>query len=785
MTYKHLVFLFYILIIALSISGMDPENEGKIIEKIEIEGLSNYNKPEILSQLQSQEKTAFSYKILKDDIQRLYSTGFFSKIDWEIVNQGAGLKIIIRVTENEIVEEIFFEGFKEINADSLKNDFKLKANNSFNEFYLLSDLRLIKEKYKEKGYHFVESGYKTAKGLRGLLITYSVREGPYVKIRNVKIVGAKSFPPKTTFLFFTSDPILDLMTNQPSHWYSSQIYNESALSIDLVRIENFYRNEGWFDADAYIENISFTEDKSKVDITVNIREGNRYSIRKIILEGNTSITTQDITSSLKIKESSPYREIDIAKAIQSIKRRYGKLGMIDCDIETRVHYPQEGAVDITFSIHEGGKKYLETVNITGNHKTKDKVIRRALTIHPGELMDYEKIETSRDRISSSMYFQSVKYDIEDGSSEEKKNLSINVEEATTGMINFGGGYSSSNGFGGRIAFSQRNFDISRTPRSFSDFFSGNSFAGGGQNFTLAWQPGVKVTQFGIKFTEPYLMDKPVELSLDYNVYERDWNDYSEWRNGEGISLSRRFAKGWEIGIQSRIQNIEISDIESDAPSLIKELKGMNRLRSFGPFISLDRRDSWIYPTKGYQIDMSLTNTGGFMGGDFDFTKAFVRSEFFMPLIPDQKKLVFNIVGKFGRITKFGSTESIPFFERFYAGGTETVRGFSYHTISPKENDIAVGGNISNIFNMEITYPLYTQEISENPYQIVRLVLFYDAGNVVNKFKELKFADYRTSLGFGFRFYLSQMPLSLYIGYPIKKQPGDERDTIQLDMGLMY
>lgn len=783
--YLFLSLFIYLRLITPYLFGADINYDGKIIQQIELVGLKYHNQQEVSSQLQSKEKSAFSYKTLQEDVQRLYITGFFASIDWEITPQEEGIKIIVRLTENEMVETINFEGFKEINVSSIKEEFKLKTNTSFNEFYLATDLRLIRDKYREKGYNFAEVSYRKIAGLKGVLLTYVIREGPYVKVGEVKIVGNKSFTPTTTFLFFTSDPILDKISTQPSHWYSSHTYNENELVIDLVKIENFYRDEGWFDADAFIENIIFNQDKGKANITIHIEEGIRYYVNQLTIEGNTSFTAPELLKELKIKEGLPYQAIEIAKAIQSIKRRYGKLGIIDCEIEPRIHYPKEGLVNITFAINEGTKKYLEKVDVIGNTKTKDKVIRRALVIFPTDLMDYEKIETSRDRIASTMYFQSVKYDIEDGSMPDRKNLIFTVDEARTGNIQFGGGYSANNGFGGMLAFTQNNFDIGRTPSSFGDFFTSNSFAGGGQRLSIVWRPGVNLSQFGVNFTEPYLFDKQLQLGVDYNVYERFWTDYTEWRQGEGLSLTKRFRNGWEIGMGTRFQKVDISDVEQNAPLLITELKGINRLKSLGPFIGLDKRNSWLYPTKGYRFDLNFTNTGGILGGDFDFNKTTLRGEAYLPLIPDQKKLILNLVGKFGKVNTLRDTISVPFFERFYAGGTDSVRGFSYRTISPKNDNLPIGGNVLNVFNMELTYPLYSREIAERPYDIIRFLAFYDAGNVVNKFKDLNLSDYRSSVGFGFRFYLSQIPISIYLGYPIKKQHGDERDTIQIDMGLMY
>lgn len=781
---------FFLVALALPFSRAEEKDEGKIIRKVEVIGLERHAQSEIATHIQSAENAPFSYKTFQEDIQRLNDTGIFSSINWEIMPMDDGVKIIIYVKENEIVENIYYDGFAHVNVKTLVNDLKLKTDGPFNEYYLLSDKKLLEEEYRKKGYHFAEVTVKKSKGLRGVLIIYSVREGPAVRVNRITITGNKSFPKRRVLLIFPKHPIMGKMRTKESHWYGSHYFVESEVFVDLSLIENFYRDEGWLDAAAFVGDMVFTEKKDRVNININIVEGARYFIRKIDVVGNASIPTGELLKDLTMKEGSAYRMEEVVRAIKVMRRRYGKLGMIDCMIEPRMHYPQEGTLDLTFHIDECGKKYLGKLNITGNHKTKDKVIRREFTIHPGELLDYEKVEASLDRVGATMFFQQVKPpEFDDGYGENVKDMNLEIEEGPTGSLNIGGGFSSNSGFGGMLSITQNNFDIARTPESVGQFFTGGSFAGGGQRFAITLRPGVKLTQFSIQFVEPYLFDKPLMLGANYSIWDRNWIDYSETRSTTGLSLDRRFKGGLIIGCDMNFQYIDISQVDDDASSIIQDLEGTDRANAIIPAITFDRRNFRLLPTKGYRLHLENSFTGGFMGGDFDFMKTVFRAESYFPIIEEQNKLICNMIFRLGRVVNTSDTEEVPFYEKFYAGGTDTVRGFDYRTISPKDpgdNDLSIGGLVYNVVNLEVTYPLYRGDETTKPFEIPRFVMFVDAGNVADKIQDLTADTYRVSWGFGFRMYLGgSVPINLFAGFPLKMEDGDDRDTIQFDIGFMY
>ena len=778
---------------------MPPAKEPKkapVIDSIEIVGLQQVNHQTILNKLQSKKGEPFSQSVLEEDIRRLYESNLFLKIDWKVDDVVAGekVKIILTVEESVMILEVKFEGVDEFSLSALKGVLKINDNSALNTFLVKADIKALVDKYLEKGYYFVDINYRVDNGIKGKILTYIIREGPKVKISDILFNGNKSFPyepPKyiwgkaynVFYEIFYEHPLYNAIKQD-----NATYYQEKELVLDVERLKKFYRDSGWLDVNIFIEDVAFNSRKNLVTITIHIDEGERFKVGKLIVSDNKIITTADIFAKTKVKAGAVYEMEAILKDINSIKALYGKLGYIDCDVEIKTHFPAKPAiVDLAYEVKEGQPSYLEKIKIIGNDKTKDKVIRREMVIAPGELMDYSLIRESLDRVSRTRYFKDMDFDIEEGSLPQHKNMVLKVDETTTGMLNFGGGYSSSFGFSGIIQYDQINFDLANPPESFAGFFTGKSFAGGGQRLRLSWQPGISTSQYGISFTEPYVYDKPLELNVNISGFERDWIDYSENRDSIDFTLAKRFKKTLLIGAGPRTEQIDISNVDSDAPQSIKDLRGSNSQQSITYFIENDTRNRWYFPNGGYRVRLSEEYAGGFLGGDFDFTKTILTADKYNTLfdLSDNKPIVLSINSKLGQVERFGDTAVTPFFEKFYGGGFKSARGFRYRTISPKVDGVPVGGKIMGVFNSELSYPLYTEEMAGATMEIMRFGVFYDAANVVNTWDELKWATTRTSFGYGLRFQIGMIPVSLDIAYPLRQQPDDEIQRIQMNLGFGF
>lgn len=763
--------------------------QPRIIREISIVGLVKLNPEVVMAKMQSRKGNIFSEKLFDADMRRLAESGLFLKVNWVPEFLPDGIKITINVQETANVQEIRLEGLKEFSAGQIEKDLKLRVNGPLDSASLKIDENFIRQKYKDQGYHFVEVITKVTDGLSGKIVAFVVHEGPRVTVSDVSIKGNAAYPPYRALLLFPKNRILGLMATQKHHWYSSGPFQETELNLDLERIKNFYRNEGWLDVKAFVENLDFNETRENVAVTVRVEEGIQYHVRSISITGNTIVSLVEINSKIRIKPQQAYRVETINKDTNMIKILYGKLGYIECDVDPRKTTTSDGLVDLVYVIYERSPFSLDLVNISGNTKTREKVIRREMLINPGDKMDYGELRTSLDRIGSTRYFSNLfPPEIEPGAKPGTKNISIKVEEAPTGSVSVGGGYSTNNGFGGVLQYNQTNFDISRTPRSFGDFFTGNSFAGGGQSLQLYWQPGFTTTQSGIRFSEPYLLNKPVEMSVSYSAYERGWLEYNEERDSGSLTFAYRFARGWKIGAGPRLINTDITAVESTAPQVIQDMAGFSQQRSFRTFGELDKRDSWILPSRGYRLTADYEIAGGGLGGDYDFTRRTLKGEQFNNILElsDRRRFILSFEARASQVQEFGDSTDTPFFEKLYAGGSNSIRGFSFRTISPKEDGVPVGGKVLTIFSTELTYPLYMDDSSDRPIDIIRFIFpFYDIGNVAERWDELTWDTYRTSVGFGFRFQLGMVPVSLSYAWPIKKEPDDDLQRLQFDIGFGF
>ncbi|MFC1524804.1 outer membrane protein assembly factor BamA [Planctomycetota bacterium] len=772
---------------AETVSG--DEADKQIIKGIELVGLKYSNPLMIQSKMQSARDSGYDREVLQKDIRRLFATGLFAKIDWRVVPLEDGVKIILEFKENEIVEDIKFAGFKAIPPKTIKSLLSLKVNGPFDQSMINADINSIKEQYLEKGYLFADVTVDIQQGLQGKFVIYIVREGPRVTVKAIKFTGVKAFPPKRVLLVFPKRPLLGRMNTKRNRWWTSSVYQEDELMLDLERLKSFYRSEGWLDVNVFVEDLIFNEIRDKVTIIIHVDEGKRYQIRSIKIAGNKAIESDEVLDKLKVKEGKFYQLKPIMRDLQKVKAMFADLGYVDCRVEPLlVYYPEDGLIDLTYQVDEDKPKYMERLIIKGNDKTRDRVIRQRMAIIPGQKLKYGKIAKSINRLAGTMYFKTINYELDEGLLPDTKNLTLLLEEGQSGMMRLGGGYSSSHGFGGMLELSQSNFDIARLPKSFEDFFSGRCFAGGGQKFRSYWQPGVWRSSYGVSFAEPYLFLKPLEFSTNFFGWDRTWNDYDERHTGRGFGLTRRFeGSGLQIGARHRFESIRISNVESDAPITVFGLVGSNKLRSVTGIIGLDKRNEFLVPSAGYKLSLSYEHAGGFVGGNLDFVKSVFKASKYQTLLSTsaKKKLILQIEGKMGRAHEFGDLNEMPVFERFYAGGFGTVRGFDYRTISPKENTLEVGGNVLSVFNVELTHPLYSEEMQGRHMDIIRGVVFFDAGNVVDKFSHLKWDTYRTSVGFGLRFQLGMLPVELSVGYPIKKEDGDDLERIQLELGYNF
>jgi outer membrane protein insertion porin family len=420
--------------------------------------------------------------------------------------------------------------------------------------------------------------------------------------------------------------------------------------------------------------------------------------------------------------------------------------------------PQTEKVDINYKIAENEIAYVNKIKIRGNVKTKDVVIRRELRIYPQDRFDGEKLRRSKERLRNLGFFEEVSYDTQDTDRPNYKDLIVEVKEAKTGIFSFGGGYSTIDEFVGFIEIEQRNFDWRNFPY----------FTGDGQDLKLRTQWGSVHNSYNLSFTEPWIFDYPLSFGFDAYKLSHDRESdvgygYNEDRTGGDLRLAKELSEYVKGSLMYRFDQIEISDVSSSASSDLKKEEGKNSISSVEFGVAYDSRDNIFNPSKGVIYDSRLEVAGGLFGADKDFWKLQTRASKYFPLF---RGSVLELRARVGLADAFGNSTELPIYERFFAGGAYTIRGYEERMVGPIDaaSQDPLGGESMLVVNLEYTYPVFN---------LLKLAVFCDTGNVWRKLSDIAGGDFKSALGVGLRIKTPMGPVRLDFGIPLNKQPGEE------------
>ena len=416
------------------------------------------------------------------------------------------------------------------------------------------------------------------------------------------------------------------------------------------------------------------------------------------------------------------------------------------------------------------------VIIEGNEITRDNVILNQLDLRPGQILQYPKLEDARMRLARLGIFDPEEPPVVEVLPNELdpvfKDIRVRVRETKTGQFIVGGSVNSDAGLTGNLALNERNFDITRIPTSWDDFRQGRAFRGGGQELRLEAAPGTNFQRYSVTFREPYLLDTPFGLTTSGYYYNRAYAEYNEDRYGGRVTLDRRLDPIWTASLSTRIEGVNIKDIPGFAPPDISDFRGGHFLLGLRAGINRDTRDSYIYPTRGNVFDAGFEQVLGdynFPIGTAEFTQ-FFSSRY----LAREDGSGRHVLGFRTQVSVAGS--NAPVYERFYAGGIRSFRGFSFRGVGPAQNNLSLGGTFAFLNTVEYQVPIL-------PNDKMFAVAFVDHGTVERRFE---IRDYRVSVGAGIRVSvpaLGPLPLAFDIAFPVVRAPGDNRQIFNFSVGV--
>jgi outer membrane protein insertion porin family len=741
-----LSFLF-ITLLAISLAGYAQET----VSQIKIEGNNLISDAKIVSEIKTKAGQAFNKNTINQDVKNLYQTGFFQEVSTESKESPEGVVIVFKVEEKPVIEELSVEGQRYIRKKQILDQIELKEGSFVDEYRIKQAIKKIEDLYSQKGFTQAEINYQlipTEAKKANLKIT--IAEKGIIKVRVVEIKGNKNF---------SDNQIKKLMKTRKAWLFNKGVFKKEEFEDDLKRIKGFYQHKGYTDVEVGSE-VDYR--KKGVYITIKVDEGKRYYIGQIEIKGNQEIDKGEILEVLTISAGSIFSRQAVYQGSSQIRQLYVDRGYIFAQAEpVSVLNSETGKIDITYQISESHVAYLEDIQIKGNEKTKDQVIRRELKVYPGEKFDGKKMQESKQNLENLGFFEDIRFRTEPGSEENKVDLAVDVSEAKTGYFSFGGGYSSIDEFIGFVELRQRNFD----------YQNWETFTGAGQDLTLKASLGTLTSRYQLSFTNPWIFDKP--LSFGFDIYKKghDKDDdvgyaYSEDITGGALRLGKEFSDEISGRVLYRFDNVDIGDTE-DASTAIQKEDGSNNLSSIEVTLAYDTRDNVFSPRKGMYFSNTLQLTGSFLGGDKDFTKYHSRLSLYFPAVNES---VVETRFKVGFADPFSGTDNVPIYERFFAGGASTIRGYHERKVGPIDsNDDPLGGEALFVANIEYTYPLA---------DFLKVATFYDIGNVWAKNSDFfQTEDDRealySSVGLGLRVKTPIGPVSVDYGWPLDKEPGED------------
>jgi len=746
--YNTLMKEFVLLIVFFTLLIL-PVSAQETISKIEISGNKIVSNATIISKIKTRANQPYNDSFINEDIKNLYATGYFEDIEVEKKTTPEGVVVVFNFKEKPIVKEIAIEGPTYIRRKRLEKLIDIKDGTFLDEYKLKEAENTIEDFYHKRGFSEANVSYRINLDKDNQAqVVFFIDEKGVIRIRKIIIKGNSAF---------TSKRIKKLMRTKEKWLFIRRTkLKKQTLEDDVKRIDDFYKEKGFGEV-----KVAYSLDYIKQDvyITINITEGNRYFVGRIKVEGNKEISESIIEDVIELKVGDVYVEKIVKNEVNKIKGLYVDRGYMFADVIPIIFLnPQTQKIDVTFSIIENEIAYVERIDIKGNIKTKDKVIRRELRIYPGDKFEGEKIKKSRQRLENLGFFEEIRFDSQPGSRPNWENLIVDVKEAKTGYISFGGGYSTVDEFVGFVEWRQRNFD----------YKNWSTFTGGGQDLSLMASMGSLTERYDVSFTNPWIFDRPISFGFEgyKREHERDEDvgyAYEEDIRGGALKLGREFSDRLKGQVGYRFERVEIRDVAADATQALRDEEGINDLSSVELDLIFDTRDNIFSPSEGIYLGNFCQVTGGFLGGEKDFMRFSSMLSLYFPLI---KKSVLEFRFHLGVAEPFDDTDKVPIYKRFFAGGASTIRGYHERKIGPIDavTEDPIGGEALFVSNIEYTYPII---------DFLKLAVFFDSGNVWEKRNDLLSGGFKSSVGLGVRLKTPLGPVSLDYGWPLNVEPGEE------------
>ena len=724
---------------------------GVLVEDVKVESSDNREMDieSIMAYISLRPGDEFTHQGVTQDIKNLKDSNRFSFVDVVREDSMDGIVVKYVVTEKPRIRKLRITGADTYGNKKVRKNLELEVGDYIDDATVGMKCKKVIEEYRKALYPFVKVTWSIdvdeAANLADL--TLQIKEGTR------SVVGLIDFEGNTVF---KNKELKTAMQQRVRRWYSwitgSGVYDPDLLATDLNTIRSMYLDKGYLDVKMG-DPIITERPKDKIGITIPIIEGRPYRNGQIHLADVTIFPEEIIEPLIQMSAGGVASVGEMKAASTRIQQYYGRRGYIETRVRIdRSANPSTGIADITFTVKEGHLAYIRDINISGNIRTKDKVIRRELAVYPGEVMNEVKIKTSEKRLQNLGYFSFVNSNYESTKKPGYYDLTFDVEEKRTGQFMVGAGFSSIDQLIGFVEVGQGNFDLFGWPR----------FTGGGQKIKLRATFGTSRQDYEFSFIEPWFLDR--KLSLEFNLFRNDSqyysDDYEQLNTGGSLSLTKPLTAYDRVTLAYSLQQIKVFNIDEKASDEIKAEEGSTLQSMMGLSLLHDTRDSVFVATRGNRTKLSSEVSGGPLGADVDMYRLSSRSTQHVPLWFDH---FLSLRGELAVVDAYGNSDEVRIFDRLYLGGPRSLRGFKYRHVGPMDkNEEPIGGKTMAFGSCDYDIPVWTK---------LRLAAFYDIGMVYSGSYSFEGADYtgdyNSDAGVGVRIDIPGFPLRFDYAWPLE------------------
>ena len=728
------------------VAAVSAQQPPVLIKELTVEGNRRVQEAVILGRVKSAIGAPFNPAQLSEDVRAVFALGFFDDVQLKVDDFEGGVKVGFVVVERPFVRDVDFVGNKQVRTTELQDKIDLKLGSVYNPVDVQRARERMKEHYESEGYFEVQITPDIEKFADGdVKVVFTINEGRQMKIEEIVIRGNRGL---------TDKQIKNAMaTQERQYWILRGTVQRQRLDEDVDRILQLYNDHGYIQARVESHDVSVDREKARVTINIVVVEGSQHHVASVGFTGVTLVPESEVRRQVKLKAGDVFSRSALRDSVKSIEDLYSNIGRASAEVNPKLDVQPESKIAILFEVNEGPTVYVERINIAGNVRSQDKILRRELQMAEGEIFTLRKLQRSKQRLTNLGYFEKVEVNTAPGSDKTKIVVNIDVTERPTGLFSIGGGFSSADGILGTIDLSQ------------------NNFLGRGWLATIKIRAGANIQQGQLSFTEPWLFDRPLAAGFDLFSTQRQFLEYDYRTLGGGLRLSHPFEEFWRWHLGYRLTQDDILHVKNPQDSFLRDEEGTHVTSLVSGTIARDSRDSIQTPSKGGQLAWSTELAG--LGGDHHYSKSTMFMTYFQPVWFGHI-LSGRAEGGYG----FGfGDERLPVFERFFLGGPNSIRSFKTRQISPQDEfGTRIGGTTEVLGNVEYLIPL--------PFDI-RLAAFFDIGNVYGFKTKFDLTDLRKAAGGGIRWVSPFGAIRLDYGFNLDRRPGEKAANFHFSVGSPF